>query len=164
MLIIAGSFLVVVVILGLIFARGSGSSSLSSLGYRLDNLNALTLSSATNIRNGELKKFNAELMIVIDGDRAAMKSILPTNKNDKSLADLKNNEATRLAGYKDALKTALASGNHDTTYRQILQDELKALFALAETAYQESTSSKTRQVLSSLQQNLTFYFNQLEKS
>lgn len=163
-LIIGGSFLVILTILGLIFARGGSSASLPRVGYRLDNLSSLSSGASINIKDSELKKLNAELAIVIDGDRTALKDILPTAKNDKALTDLKSEEAARLTTQKDSLKTALASGSHDATYRQILQDELKTLFALAETAYKESSSSKTRQILANLQQHLTFYFNQLGKN
>lgn len=163
-LIIAGGFLVVITVLGLIFARGSSSDSLPRLGYKLDNFTALMNSTAPSIKDDALKKTNAELMLVIDGDRATLKDILPDAKNDKDLTAIKTEEAVKLAEHKNTLKTALASGGHDTAYRKLLQDELQSLFSLAETVDKESSSAKTRQLVTTVQEHLTFYFNQLDQN
>ena len=163
-LIVGGGFLLLVVILGLLFAQGDKTDALQRLGYRIDTFTAMVAAADPDIKDDELAKLNAELALVIGGDAAALDKILPSDKGNQTLATIKAQETDALNTTKAELKTALSGGGHDTTYRKTLQEKIQALYSLATEAEAASRSAATKASLETLREHLEFYFNQLKKS
>lgn len=158
---IAGGFLLLITILGMLFANsGSGNSEQNQrLLYRLEALIALTSGDQSNVKNDDLQKISAELSLILTGDQTTLKTIIPTVKSSKTLVAIKTAEAD--ATTTEKLKTAAANGTYTATYKTVLQDKLSAMYALATTVSGSTSSTKFKNALATLNEHLTLYSNQL---
>jgi len=161
-LIIAGAFLLLITVLGLIFSAGNGSSTEQNqrLLYRLDALLTLTKNAQDQLKDDSLKKLNAELSLVLTGDQTAVTKVIPTAKNSSSLTAIKTEETD--ADTTAKLKTAASNGTYNSTYKSVMQDKLSSLYSLSATVGKSSASSKTKAALATMNEHLTVYFNQLK--
>lgn len=162
-LIIAGAFLVLITVLGLIFSRGGGNvNEQQQLLYRLDSLIELTTSAKQSLTDDDLQKINAEVTLILTGDQTALKAATPTAKSSKALTALKAAEANTETTEK--LKIAAQSGSYNTTYREVLAEKLSNLYTLSAKVNKEASSKQLKAATATMNEHLTAYYNQLTES
>lgn len=159
-LIIAGAFLVLITVLGLVFSRGSGNvNEQQQLLYRLDAFMTLMNDGKRSLTDDNLQKINAEITLVLAGDQAAVKAATPTAKSSKALTALKAAEADSATTEK--LKTAAQAGAYNTTYEEVLVEKLSSLYTLSAKVNKDTSSKKLKAATATLNEHLTTYYNQL---
>lgn len=162
-LIIAGVFLVLITVLGLIFGRGSGNvNEQQQLLYRLDSLISLTTSAKQSLTDDNIQKINAEITLILTGDQTALKAATPKVKSSKALTALKATEANTETTEK--LKIAAQSGAYNTTYQEVLASRLSNLYTLSTKVNEETSNKQLKAVTATMNEHLTAYYRQLTES
>ncbi|HMR72597.1 MAG TPA: hypothetical protein PKD68_01165 [Candidatus Saccharibacteria bacterium] len=159
-LLIAGGFLVLITVLGLLFSRGGGNTNeQQQLLYRLDALLTLTTSAKKSLTDDNLQKINAEITLVLTGDQTEVKAAIPTAKSSKALTALKEAEADTATAEK--LTAAAQNGAYNTTYEEVLTQKLSSLYTLSVKVNQEASSKKLKTATATMNEHLSVYYNQL---
>lgn len=159
-LLIAGGFLLIVTVLGLIFSRGGTDKYLSQrLVYRIERVQALT-NSAENASNNEIRKIASEVRIVLSGHATTLKPLLPSAKTDKQLAAIKTAEQDE-TGQK-ALSDAKLNGVFDSTYKRLFSEKIQETYALAGEIHDKTPNKSLKTALANLRNDLQAYYTQLQ--
>ncbi len=158
---VVGVFILIVAVVGIIAQMNSGGSSNHSqrLLYRLDALVALTSSASSSLQDDDLSKINAEVALVLTSDAVDVKKVIPAAKADKTLNDIKAEEADKATA--ETLKTAKLNGIYDTSYRTILKQKIETTYALAGEVSDKSSKTSVKNTLATLREHLSTYFKQL---
>lgn len=160
-LVIAGGFLLLIAIAGVAMTLLTPNNTTLSQRflYRLDALDALTVTARANIQDDNLSKVNADLSLVLTGDITSISKLIATAKTTPELTAIKTEEAD--ATTTDNLKKALVNGQYDSTYKTVLKQKVGAASALATEIAGKTTSTQLKQALTTLQDHLQTYYTQL---
>lgn len=160
-LLIAGGFLAIVLVLGLIFSNGGGGSKYLTqrFMFRIERLQSMARE-GTKSSNNEVRKIASEMTIILSGHTSTLQPLMPIGKADKDLAKVRIEEQDD-AGQK-TLKDAQLNGIFDTTYKRLLEQKLQETYALATEVKTKYSNAKLKTAIESLQEDLNTYYKQLQ--
>ncbi len=161
-LLIGGGIIVLITIAAFVAnALTPNTTTLSQrLLYRTDALLALTNSAQKDISSDALAKVNADLMIVLTSDNAALQKAIPAAKTTKELTKIKTEETD--ADTTARLATAKINGEYDSTYKTILLQKLETENALVSELWTKSSKASVKSTLLTLNDHLKLYYAQLK--
>lgn len=139
--------LVVLVIIGFVLMSQSGDKSgplQQHLSARLATLQKITNEGEKNLKNGDLREFNARLRIQLTSDTKSISDNSIAGKTDKAIVA---NEADTASF--DALKEAQLNSRFDETYRKLIAQKLDSTMALMKELHGKTPSAKLKSALSS---------------
>lgn len=160
-LLVAVSLLALVAGVSLIVGNLNNSSKYLNqrLIYRMEALTSMASKAQAEIGEEAMSKTNAELSLVLSGDTAIIKKIIPTVKSNKTLSSIKNEEADKAS--LESLKTAKINGTYDVTYKKILSQKLQTASALTSEVSKKSSNKKLKTELTRLSSHLQTYYDLL---
>ncbi len=156
--------LAVLAVLGIVgfFISSAGSEDrylTQRLSYRLDTLDTIAGGAQANVSDDNLRKISSELSLVLTGDIAAIKKLLPIVKTDSKLTAIKTEETDKTT--MDGLKDAKLNGIYDTAYKTALVEKLQTSYQLTQDVKSKSSSKSMKSALTTLGEHLNFYSIQL---
>ncbi len=148
--------LVVVVIIGFVLLSQSGDQSGSlqqHLSARLTTLQKMSDEGEKNLKDSDLREFNARLRIQLSSDIKSISDVVTQAKPDKAITA---NEADTASF--ESLKTAQLNSRFDDTYRTLIAAKLDSTTLLMKELYGKTQSKKLKDALDAAYKN----FKQLE--
>ena len=127
--------------------------------YRMEALTSMASKAQADIGEETLAKTNAELSLVLSGDTAIVKKIIPTVKTNKTLSGIRTEETDKDS--LDSLKSAKINGIYDMTYKRILSQKIQTAMALATEVNEKSSSKELKTELERLSSHLQTYYDLL---
>jgi hypothetical protein len=150
--------LVIVVVVFVSSAAGGGTStsSLTSVGAKIDNLKTVSESAQKNIQSGELRSLNGNLTLILTNADRDMAEPLAAKKI--KLTDKKNSAVAKVTSDFDALNSRLEDARlnavYDRTYAREITYALKTLHSDMSILYKSSSNTKLKTVLNTTDDNL----------